>query len=112
MTTDIFTMLGHDPESKIVKDAMEDTKAADELVARLVELRKEREMTVEQVAAFMEVAADEVRELESAGSDPHLSQLQRYVRAIDGELTVSAYLTQINRPSRAGSLGQMGTRKR
>lgn len=89
---DIFAITGHDPDSKLVKDAMEDAETAAALVERLRELREERGMTVEQVAKFMEVTADEVRELESASNDPYLSQLQRYVRAIDGELTVSAYL--------------------
>lgn len=92
MADDIFAMLGHDPNSPKVKDAAEDAEAAGRLVEYLVTLRESQGRTVEQVAEFMETTADDVRELERAGSDPYLSELQRYARAICADINVDIYL--------------------
>lgn len=70
------------------RESMLDTLAAEELVTRLVELRKELGISQEQVAEAMEVGQSAVSQFENS-TEHHLSTLQRYARAVGRQLGFS-----------------------
>jgi transcriptional regulator with XRE-family HTH domain len=68
--------------------ALEDTWARKQLLARLVELRISRGVTQAEVAGRMQTTQSFVSEFENGGTDPQLSTLQRYARALDTQLNI------------------------
>lgn len=70
-----------------------ETRAA--LLAGCVKARKNSGLTQTDVARIMETTQSAVSEFEGGGTDPRLSTLQRYARAIGAEIVVS-----LNVPSR------------
>jgi transcriptional regulator with XRE-family HTH domain len=65
------------------KDALEDAEEARRLVDSLIAIRKQRRLTQVQVADRMGVRQPTVSGFEKEPSDPKLSTLQRYARALD-----------------------------
>jgi transcriptional regulator with XRE-family HTH domain len=63
-----------------------------QLRASLVAQRKAMRMTQTQVATRMSTTQSFVSEFENGGTDPHLSTLQRYGRAVAARLTVKIEL--------------------
>lgn len=77
----------HDPE---VAAAFEDAQARTALLDHLVAARKRLSgQSQAQIAALMETTQSAVSDLESGGTDPRLSTLQRYARATGHRLNVS-----------------------
>lgn len=74
-----------DPE---FREAFEDAQARERLIDCLVALRTERGMTQTEVGRAMGVGQPTVSGFETEGSDPRLSTLQRYARAVSSRLHV------------------------
>jgi len=68
--------------------AYQDAEGRSRLLADLVSQRKAMQMRQADVATAMETTQSFVSELENGGTDPHLSTLQRYARAVAARLTV------------------------
>jgi len=85
---DFDTYLEHrlaDPEFRA---AYEDAKARSDLLRRFVARRKVRSISQAAVAAQMGTTQSAVSDLEAGSTDPRLSTLQRYARAIGCRLDV------------------------
>lgn len=82
MGTDLFAVLGTDPEDPRVGAAVQDARAAERLIDTLVEMRRHQAITQVQMAERMETTQSAVSKFERAGGDPRLSTIQRYARAI------------------------------
>jgi transcriptional regulator with XRE-family HTH domain len=68
--------------------AYEDSEARSRLLASLVMLRQSLHLTQTQIARRMETTQSSVSEFESGSTDPHLSTLQRYARAVTACLRI------------------------
>lgn len=75
-----------DPEYRA---AYEDSSDRHNLIDRLVQVRKERGLTQKQVAQRMGVGQSTIAGFENEGSDPRLSTVQRYARAVEARCVVS-----------------------
>lgn len=72
--------------------AFEDAGVRPRLALRLIELRRAAGLSVEDVAARMEVKPKAVLAYERGQVDPYLSFAQRYARAVGGRLRVDVEL--------------------
>jgi transcriptional regulator with XRE-family HTH domain len=68
--------------------AFEDARVRDELLSDLVAARKAADLTQKVVAELMETTQSAISEFENGLTDPRLSTLQRYARAIGESLSV------------------------
>lgn len=68
--------------------AYEDSETRSRLLASLVMLRQSLRLTQRQVAQRMQTTQSSVSEFESGATDPHLSTLQRYARAVTACLRI------------------------
>jgi transcriptional regulator with XRE-family HTH domain len=64
----------------------EDARVRSLLLGELVETRNAIRMTQAQIAAVMRTTQSAISELEGGATDPRLSTLQRYARAVGSEL--------------------------
>lgn len=71
-----------------VKAAYEDARARNSIVDALVRRRRLLGLKQTEVARTMDVGQPTVSGFETEGSDPRLSTLQRYARAVDATLYV------------------------
>ncbi len=69
--------------------AIDDANALQELLDELVSLRKRAELTQTEVARLMGVRQPTVSQFETESSDPRISTLQRYARAVGSRIVVS-----------------------
>lgn len=70
------------------KAALEDAEDLQRLMDCLLSLRRDQEISQSEIARRMGVRQPTVSEFEKATSDPKLSTLQRYARAIDARVRV------------------------
>ncbi|BCL20526.1 helix-turn-helix domain-containing protein [Streptomyces tuirus] len=106
---DLDFLLEEEAENPEFEAAFSDAALRSGLLRRLVSRRKARGLSQSTVAERMETTQSAVSELEAAGTDPRLSTLQRYARAIGCRLDVrllddggewrfgSAYSTALSR---------------
>lgn len=73
-------------ENPEVRAEFEDAQARNALVDTLVRLRRRLRLTQTQIAKRMGVKQPTISGFETEGSDPRLSTLQRYARAVDAAL--------------------------
>lgn len=73
-------------------EAMADAEARAALRLTLIQARKACGLTQKDVAGAMETTQSAVSDFERGGTDPHLSTLQRYARAVGARLVVRAQL--------------------
>jgi transcriptional regulator with XRE-family HTH domain len=71
--------------------AVRDAKCRSDLLLAMVRCRREIGLSQVDVAAAMETSQSAVSELEGGATDPRLSTLQRYARAVQAELHVSLH---------------------
>jgi len=69
--------------------AYEDAEARSRVLGVLVKIRQAFHLTQTQVAQRMQTTQSFVSELENGATDPHLSTLQRYARAVTARLLVT-----------------------
>jgi transcriptional regulator with XRE-family HTH domain len=82
MPTQFEKFLEQQLEDPEVREAYEDASQRHDLLRTLVAERKARHITQVEVACRMNVTQPTVSGFETEESDPHLSTLQRYARAI------------------------------
>lgn len=73
------------------REAFEDAMFREELVDALVALRRSCSLTQVEVAKRMGVKQPTVSGFETEGSDPRVSTLQRYARAVAAELRMTVH---------------------
>lgn len=83
---DPFADLDTDPRSSAIVD---DYRAREGLIDELVERRKLLRVSQAEVASRMGVGQSTISEFENEATDPRLSTLQRYARALDAHVSVS-----------------------
>lgn len=79
---DLARQLGIDPDSPEEQLGRALALADDDFLEALVRLRREKRMTQQQVADRMKRDKSAVSRFENLGSDPRLSTIRRYARAI------------------------------
>jgi DNA-binding XRE family transcriptional regulator len=84
-----FEEFGRDPA---LADAIADAQARSSLRASLVAQRKVSGLTQKDIATAMETTQSAVSDFERGSTDPHLSTLQRYARAVGARVVVRASL--------------------
>jgi DNA-binding XRE family transcriptional regulator len=91
VVTDVidFEEFGRDPA---LAEAIADAQARSGLRATLVAQRKACGLTQKDVATAMETTQSAVSDFERGSTDPHLSTLQRYARAVGARVVVRASL--------------------
>lgn len=77
-----------DIDPQIVKRAEHDADTRVALIAALREERIERGMSQTDVAEELGLAQSAISEFENGNTDPRLSTLQRYARAVESAITV------------------------
>lgn len=73
-------------------DALADAEDRAALRLTLIRARKASGLTQKDVARAMETTQSAVSDFERGGTDPHLSTLQRYARAVGARLVVRTHL--------------------
>lgn len=81
---------GRDPEFRA---AYEDAEARMAFLRSLIAMRKAKGISQAVVAEAMGTTQSHVSDLEAGGTDPRLSTLQRYARAVGCRMTVSYHGT-------------------
>jgi transcriptional regulator with XRE-family HTH domain len=85
---DARTLLAHELEAEDFRNAYEDALNLDSLIDQLIELRRERGLNQSAIARLMGVGQSTVSGFENETTDPRLSTLQRYARALDARVTL------------------------
>lgn len=75
----------HDPG---LRGAIEDAECRSNLLTRMIDRRLKACLTQDEVARSMGTTQSAVSELEGGGTDPRLSTLQRYARAVGCQVSV------------------------
>lgn len=83
---DARTLLAHELENDDFRNAYEDALNLDGLIDELIELRRERGLNQSAMAQLMGVGQSTVSGFENETTDPRLSTLQRYARALDARV--------------------------
>lgn len=85
---DARTLLAQELEEDEFRGAYEDALDLDHLIDQLIELRHERGVNQSQLARAMGVGQSTVSGFENETTDPRLSTLQRYARALNARVKV------------------------
>lgn len=88
MDDDLGPYLEQAQQNPEFRDAYDDARHLQQLLDRLVELRRELGLTQQEVAARMDISQPTLSQFESERSDPHFSTVQRYARALGTRLIV------------------------
>src|SRR5690242_19926731 len=86
---DLETDLAESLADPAFRASFEDARARSSLVRSLAGLRTSAELTQTDIAARMGTSQSAVSELEGGATDPRLSTLQRYARAVGVHLALS-----------------------
>ncbi|WP_422388994.1 helix-turn-helix domain-containing protein [Janibacter alittae] len=86
--SDLDRLLGQQPQA--VREAADDAAEYFQLVQAMRGLRQHRHLKQSSVAEEMSTTQSAVSELESLRTDPQISTLMRYVRAVGGRLHLRA----------------------
>ena len=77
------------------RQAFEDAEARSALLRNLIRARKWQRISQADVARFMGTTQSAVSDLEGGDTDPQLSTLQRYARAVNARLRVGIEISPI-----------------
>jgi transcriptional regulator with XRE-family HTH domain len=101
VSDDLYDLVGLDPEDHEAREAVADASALSDLITTLVTVRRGSGLTQRLVAERMGTTQSAVSELERVASDPHISTLQRFGRAVGARIAWKVVLdggwTTINR---------------
>jgi transcriptional regulator with XRE-family HTH domain len=107
MSDDLYELVGLDPDDHEAREAVADARAVSDLISTLVGVRRECRLTQSVVAERMGTTQSAVSELERVASDPHISTLQRYGRAVGARIAWKVVLdggwTMLDRHVRANA---------
>lgn len=82
MSDDLYDLVGLDQDDHEAREAVADARAVSDLITTLVSVRRGSGITQSVVAARMGTTQSAVSELECIATDPHISTLQRFGRAV------------------------------
>lgn len=101
MSDELFDLVGLDADDREAQEAVADAGVASELIMALASARRSAGLSQKAVAERMGTTQSAVSELERVATDPYLSTLQRFSRAVGGRLTWKVVLdggwTQLGR---------------
>lgn len=86
MSDDLYDLVGLDPDDHEAREAVADASTVSDLITTLVSVRRDSGLTQSVVAARMGTTQSAVSELERIATDPHVSTLQRFGRAVGARL--------------------------
>jgi transcriptional regulator with XRE-family HTH domain len=86
---DLDEFLDQELENPEFAAALEDAEERSRLLLELLAVRKRATLTQGYVADCMGTSQSAISELEQAGTDPRLSTVQRYARAVGARVTFS-----------------------
>jgi transcriptional regulator with XRE-family HTH domain len=109
---DLDVFLDEQRQDPAFAGAYEDAQARADLIDRCVRLRKESGKTQADVAIAMGTTQSAVSDLETGATDPQLSTLQRYGRAVGARLVLSITAPQKSGTERGKSKASAGRRRR
>jgi ribosome-binding protein aMBF1 (putative translation factor) len=87
---EVFDSLGFDRTSEISRSTTEDFDQFEDFKEAMIAVRNAQKLTQKQVATHMKTTQSAVSEIELMTSNPTVSTLQRYVRALGYRLVVTA----------------------
>lgn len=85
---DARTLLSQELEDDEFRGAYEDALSLDNIIDELIKLRHERGLNQSQLARLMGVGQSTISGFENESTDPRLSTLQRYARALDARVRI------------------------
>jgi transcriptional regulator with XRE-family HTH domain len=109
---DLDVFLDEQRKDPVFAAAYEDAQARADLLDRCVRLRKESGKTQADVASVMGTTQSAVSDLEAGATDPQLSTLQRYARAVGARLDLSITAAQESGTGSGKSKASAGRRRR
>ena len=86
MTDDLYDLVGLDADDHEAREAVADAESVADLITALVSIRRDSGLTQQVVAERMGTTQSAVSELERIATDPHVSTLQRFGRAVGARL--------------------------
>ena len=86
MSDEFFDLVGLDADDREAQEAVADARSASELIIALARLRHDAGLSQKGVAERMGTTQAAVSELERVATDPHVSTLQRFCRAVGAKL--------------------------
>lgn len=86
MSSELFELLGLDPDDPEVAEAREDDANLTNLMHCLYQLRQHRGLSQKDIADRMGTTQSAVSDLERTAVDPRVGTLQRYARAVGAAL--------------------------
>ncbi|MEU4245839.1 helix-turn-helix transcriptional regulator [Amycolatopsis sp. NPDC026612] len=96
MAGDLLRLLGIDPDAPEVGAAREDDANLANFMRCLYQLRKDNNISQAEVAKSMGTTQSAVSDLERTSTDPHVTTLQRYARAVGASLRLMAVAAPSN----------------
>lgn len=91
---DLDTYLAEARQDPLFDALYQDGHARDHVLDTLVALRKTLQLTQAEVGRRMGISQSRVAVIEREGSDPRVSTLQRYARALDARLRLKLVLPE------------------
>lgn len=92
MADELFDLVGLDPDDHETQEAVADAQSVSDLITALVRIRCAAGLSQKVVAERMGTTQSAVSELERVATDPHVSTLQRFSRAVGAKLNLIATL--------------------
>ena len=92
MSDELFDLVGLDADDHEAQEAIADAQSVSDLITTLVWMRCAAGLSQKVVAERMGTTQSAVSELERVATDPHVSTLQRFSRAVGAKLNLIATL--------------------
>lgn len=92
MSDELFDLVGLDADDHEAQQAVSDAQAVSDLITTLVRMRRAAGLSQKVVAERMGTTQSAVSELERVATDPHVSTLQRFSRAVGAKLNLMVAL--------------------
>lgn len=106
MDDEFDTYLAQARQDPQFRDAYDDASHLQQLLDHLVGLRQQLGLTQQQVAERMNISQPTVSQFESERSDPQLSTLQRYARALGARLVVDVDASECDKTAGGTRTGE------
>lgn len=90
MSNELYELLGLDPADPKLQDAEQDANDYAHLIEQLVAARKRNGLKQKDIRIAMGTTQSAVSDVERIGSDPRISTVQRYARAVGAHLRLMA----------------------
>lgn len=88
MSDELFDLVGLEADDCDAQEAVADAWAVSDVIMTLVSVRRNADLSQQAVAERMGTTQSAVSELERVATDPHISTLQRFSRAVGAKLVL------------------------